>query len=190
MTTDEKVVWEAVNKDLEKGFKLLMARYGKPVYWHVRRLVVAHEDAQDATQEAFIRIFRSMGQFNADNSLTAWIYRIATNEALRLLEQHKADGVPLDEAGTAAWNWYAITQFILGIKPGYEGLEIDPCIPADWKGYRIRRRYRGAEYDIRIANPAGVCRGVKSLTVDGVAVEGNVVPQHKDGTHTVEVILG
>ena len=92
--------------------------------------------------------------------------------------------------GTAAWNWYAITQFILGIKPGYEGLEIDPCIPADWKGYRIRRRYRGAEYDIRIANPAGVCRGVKSLTVDGVAVEGNVVPQHKDGTHTVEVILG
>ena len=92
--------------------------------------------------------------------------------------------------GTAAWNWYAITQCILGIKPGYEGLEIDPCIPADWKGYRIRRRYRGAEYDIRIANPAGVCRGVKSLTVDGVAVEGNVVPQHKDGTHTVEVILG
>ena len=104
MTTDEKTVWEAVDKDLEKGFKLLMTRYGEPVYWHVRRLVVAHEDAQDATQEAFIRIFRSIGQFNADNSLTAWIYRIATNEALRLLEQHKADGVPLDEAGTAAWS--------------------------------------------------------------------------------------
>ena len=112
MTTDEKVVWEAVNKDLGKGFKLLMTRYGKPVYWHVRRLVVSHEDAQDATQEAFIRIFRSMGQLNADSSLTAWIYRIATNEALRLLEQHKAGNVPLDEAGTAAWNALGDDEYV------------------------------------------------------------------------------
>ena len=77
-----------------------------------------------------------------------------------------------------------------GIKPGYEGLEIDPCIPAGWKGFRIRRRYRGAEYDIRISNPAGVCRGVKSLTVDGATVAGNVVPLQKGGTHAVEVTLG
>ncbi len=91
--------------------------------------------------------------------------------------------------GTAAWNWYAITQFILGIRPTYQGLEIAPCIPAEWKGYRIRRKFRGAEYDIRISNPAGVCRGVKNLTVDGQPVDGNIVP-HTPGQHVVEVVMG
>ena len=91
--------------------------------------------------------------------------------------------------GTAAWNWYAITQFILGIKPGYDGLEIDPCICSDWKEYTVRRKFRGASYDIKVMNPSGVCKGVASMTVDGVPVDGNMIP-FAPGAHTVEVVLG
>ncbi len=93
--------------------------------------------------------------------------------------------------GTAAWNWYAITQFILGIKPGYDGLVIDPCVPAGWKHYEITRKFRDAEYRIVIDNPSGVNRGVKSLVVNGDAVDGNLVPHQPAGSvNTVEVILG
>ena len=91
--------------------------------------------------------------------------------------------------GTAAWNYYAITQFILGIKPAYDGLVIDPCIPADWKGFSVKRKFRGAEYHITVKNPDGACKGVKSITVDGQAISGNLV-RHQPGVHTVEVTMG
>ena len=91
--------------------------------------------------------------------------------------------------GTAAWNYYAITQFILGIKPAYNGLDINPCIPSEWKQYNVKRKFRGANYDITIYNPNGVCKGVKSITVDGQAIEGQVVP-HTIGNHKVEVVMG
>ena len=91
--------------------------------------------------------------------------------------------------GTAAWNWYAITQFILGIKPSYNGLVVDPCISSQWKEYTVRRRFRGSLYEITVQNPSGVCKGIASMTVDGVQVEGNLVP-HTPGEHKVVVILG
>ena len=91
--------------------------------------------------------------------------------------------------GTAAWNWYAITQFILGVKPSYNGLVVDPCICSEWKEYTVRRRFRGSSYEITVQNPSGVCRGIVSMTVDGVPVEGNLVP-HTPGDHKVMVVLG
>ena len=91
--------------------------------------------------------------------------------------------------GTAAWNWYAITQFILGIKPSYNGLVVDPCICSEWKEYTVRRRFRGSSYEITVQNPSGVCKGIVSMTVDGVPVEGNLVP-HTPGDHKVMVVLG
>lgn len=91
--------------------------------------------------------------------------------------------------GTAAWNWYAVTQYILGIRPAYDGLEIDPCICSGWKEFTVRRRFRGSVYEIKVENPDGVCRGVRSITVDGVPVEGNLV-RHQPGNHCVNVILG
>ena len=91
--------------------------------------------------------------------------------------------------GTAAWNYYAITQYILGIKPAYDGLEINPCIPSTWKEYTVRRKFRGAIYEITVQNPQGVCKGIKTLTVDGVKSEGNIV-RHQPGTHQVIAILG
>ena len=93
--------------------------------------------------------------------------------------------------GTAAWNFYVISNYILGVKPDWDGLKIDPCIPHDWDGYQISRRFRGATYAIDIQNPSHVCRGVKSVTVDGKAIEGNVLPVFGDGkTHRVTVTLG
>ncbi len=91
--------------------------------------------------------------------------------------------------GTAAWNYYAITQFILGIKPTYEGLEINPCIPSSWKEYRVKRKFRGSTYDITIQNPNGVCKGVHSMLVDGKAIANNVV-KHQPGHHQILVTLG
>ncbi|MDB0680554.1 sigma-70 family RNA polymerase sigma factor [Bacteroides fragilis] len=85
-------------KDPGKGFRCLMAKYKEVVYWHIRRLVVAHEDAQDATQETFVRIFRSLSSFKGECSFRSWIYRIATNEALRILDQRRDDRMSLDDS--------------------------------------------------------------------------------------------
>ena len=84
MSTDQQIV-TAMAENPEQGFKLLMGEYGEPVYWHIRRMVVAHDDAQDAAQETFLRVFRSFGQYDPQQSLKSWLFRIATNEALRLL---------------------------------------------------------------------------------------------------------
>jgi cellobiose phosphorylase len=92
--------------------------------------------------------------------------------------------------GTAAWNWYAITQFILGIKPDYDGLIIDPCIPAEWKKYTVNRKFRGAGYHITVLNPNGLNRGVKTITVNGKTVEGNRIPLQAEGSENeIEVTL-
>ena len=93
--------------------------------------------------------------------------------------------------GTAAWNFYVISNYILGVKPDWAGLRIDPCIPKGWDGYGISRRFRGATYDIAVKNPDHVCKGVASVVVDGTPIEGNVLPAFADGkVHQVEVTLG
>ena len=84
--------------------------------------------------------------------------------------------------GTAAWNWYAITQFILGIRPAYDGIEVDPCIPSDMKGFTVTRRFRGATYIIEVQNPDGRQKGLRSLSANGVTVNGNLIPMQPAGT--------
>lgn len=91
--------------------------------------------------------------------------------------------------GTASWNFYAITQYILGIQPDYDGLRIDPCIPNEWKEYTITRQFRGASYIIQISNPKGINKGVKSMEVDGKIIDGNIIPLFNTGTHQVKIIL-
>ena len=90
--------------------------------------------------------------------------------------------------GTAAWNWYTITQFILGIKPTFDGIKIEPCIPSTLKEYRVKRCLRGAEYDITVENPDGKESGVREMTVDGAPITGNVI-QTTEGHHVVKVIM-
>ncbi len=93
--------------------------------------------------------------------------------------------------GTAAWNYVAATQYILGVRPEWGGLCIDPCIPPDWPGLEVTRRFRGETYVIVITNPDRVSKGVASMTCDGVEVEGNVLPVAGEGrTHKVEVVMG
>ena len=89
--------------------------------------------------------------------------------------------------GTAACMYMAGTQFILGIKPRPRGLRIDPCIPSEWKSFRVRRRFRGVMYDIEVRNPDGVCRGVKELTLDGERIAGDTLPA-AEGVRKVKVV--
>ncbi len=92
-------------------------------------------------------------------------------------------------SGTAAWNMVASSQYILGIRPGYDCLIVDPCIPSAWDGFRAVRVFRGAEYSIEVRNPAHVCSGVKKITLNGAVVDK--IPVLPEGTKAhVEVELG
>ena len=93
--------------------------------------------------------------------------------------------------GTAAWTFLSISQSILGVKPTLDGLKIDPCVPAEMKGFKVTRRYRGAVYVITVKNPDGVQHGVKQLLVDGKAHSGDVLnPASAGSTVNVEVLMG
>lgn len=93
--------------------------------------------------------------------------------------------------GTASWNFVAISQYILGIKPEFDGLMVDPSIPKDWDGYTITRRFRGDIYRINVKNPNHVSQGVSKVIVDQKEIVGNILPLYGDGkVHEVEVILG
>lgn len=93
--------------------------------------------------------------------------------------------------GTAAWNYVAITQYILGIHAGFDGLEISPAIPAGWDGFKITRAYRDVTYHINITNPKHVCKGVEKITVNGKQVEGCVIRAEAGSSEVhVEVVMG
>ncbi len=78
--------------------------------------------------------------------------------------------------GTAAWNFVAISQFILGIQPQFDGLLIDPCIPETWKEYSVTRKFRGKTLNIEVKNPSGVQKGVRKVLVNGKALSTNLIP--------------
>lgn len=94
-------------------------------------------------------------------------------------------------SGTASWMYQAGTQYILGIRPTYTGLLIDPCIPREWDGFEVTREFQGATYAITVQNPDHVCKGIQSITVDGQPIDGNTVPAFGDGAvHRVVVMMG
>ncbi len=94
-------------------------------------------------------------------------------------------------SGTAAWMYQAGIEWILGVQARYDGLLIDPCIPAGWDGFSVRRRFRGATYAIEVRNPKHVEKGVAAVSVDGSRIEGSVIPVFAEGgTHRVEVVMG
>ncbi len=93
--------------------------------------------------------------------------------------------------GTAAWNYAAITQHILGIRPALQGLLIDPCIPTKWDGFKVKRKFRGYTLNIEVQNPNHVSKGVREITIDGTKIEGNLIPVLTEGKeYDVIVTLG
>lgn len=89
MQIDDNDIYTSMHRNPESGIRMVMRKYGEPVYWHARRLLVSHDDAQDAVQETFIKVFRSFHSLKEAKALRSWIYRIATNEALRTIERNK-----------------------------------------------------------------------------------------------------
>jgi RNA polymerase sigma-70 factor (ECF subfamily) len=89
---------ELLKIDRDRGFRLLVEKYSVRLYWHIRRLVIIHEDADDALQNTFINAWKSIGDFRNESSLFTWLYTIATNEALSLINKRKKNGaISLDD---------------------------------------------------------------------------------------------
>jgi cellobiose phosphorylase len=93
--------------------------------------------------------------------------------------------------GTASWAYQAGLKYILGISPEFDGLRIDPCIPSDWPGFSVERRFREAIYKITVSNPQGVNQGVQAIQLDGMPFEGTLLPVFSaGGEHRVDVVMG
>jgi cellobiose phosphorylase len=93
-------------------------------------------------------------------------------------------------SGTASWAYLAATQYILGVRPCYAGLLVDPCIPAVWDGFEMKRWFRGAFYWVRVYNPQHVCRGISKVVVDGQPIVGQLIAAFEGGEHKIEVWMG
>ncbi len=87
--TDDNLLQQMLSDPLrrEEGFRILMRQYGRTIYWHIRRIVVGHEDAEDVFQETCIKVLGSISSYRGDGSLSTWLYRVATNEALQHLRR-------------------------------------------------------------------------------------------------------
>ncbi|MGP8201231.1 MAG: GH36-type glycosyl hydrolase domain-containing protein [Limisphaerales bacterium] len=93
--------------------------------------------------------------------------------------------------GTAAWTYFAVTQWIFGIRTDYDGLLVDPCIPANWKGFKVTRVFRDETFDIEVLNPKGVMKGVRRMVMDGVEIPDQLLRPNGGGrTHNVLVEMG
>lgn len=94
-------------------------------------------------------------------------------------------------SGTSSWTYQAATKHIMGLRPSYKGLIIDPCIPKAWEGFSALRKFRNATYNITVKNPNNVSKGVTSMIIDGKSYDGNVAPIFNDKKeHHIEIILG
>ena len=91
--------------------------------------------------------------------------------------------------GSSGWAYYAATQYLLGVRPDFDVLRIDPCVPADWKEFTIKRIWRGARYEITVLNPDGVEKGVRSIRVDGQETDA-LLPLPAGSVCRAEVLMG
>lgn len=91
-------ILEEYKKDRDAGFSLLFDKYHKKLYFHIRRMVIIHQDADDALQNTFIKVWNNLGKFRNDSSIYTWLYRIASNEAIAMIKKRKKEsGLNLDD---------------------------------------------------------------------------------------------
>ena len=112
MKVDEDKIREACTRNPEEGFRMLVDQFQQPMYWHIRRMVVSHEDAEDVLQETFIRIFRYIGDFRSESSLSTWIYRIVTNECIRFLNKKKEEILSSEEVKEDLLNKLMASEYV------------------------------------------------------------------------------
>jgi RNA polymerase sigma-70 factor (ECF subfamily) len=94
----EDDIKQLLNTDAEKAFRLIVERYGQKLYWHIRRLVIIHDDADDALQNTFVNAWNNLGAFRNESSILTWLWSIATNEAFTLIrKREKNRGVSFDD---------------------------------------------------------------------------------------------
>ncbi|OFY67055.1 MAG: RNA polymerase subunit sigma [Bacteroidetes bacterium RBG_13_43_22] len=97
----DKDLIRLLKTDVNKGFRIVVETYSTRLYWHIRRLVILHEDANDALQNTFISAWKNIGEFRRESSLYTWLYAIATNESLTLLNKRKRnETASLDDIGS------------------------------------------------------------------------------------------
>ncbi|MFN2314689.1 MAG: sigma-70 family RNA polymerase sigma factor, partial [Bacteroidales bacterium] len=95
--TEEEII-SLIRTDAEKAFRLIIDNYGSRLYWHIRRMVIIHDDADDALQNTFISAWKNIAGFRYDSSLLTWLWSIATNEALTLIRKRdRHSTVSLDD---------------------------------------------------------------------------------------------
>ena len=91
--------------------------------------------------------------------------------------------------GSGGWAYFSATRYMLGIRPDYDKLTVDPCIPEAWDGFEVRRIWRGAVYEIEVRNPRHISKGVETIFVEGS--EKDHIPAMPAGTHTrVKIVMG
>lgn len=99
------------------GFNLLLQKYQQKIYWHIRRLVIDHDDADDLVQETFVKVWKNLQNFRSDSQLYTWIYRIATNESITFLNKKKnRNNISLDEVNTELAETLASSEHFDGDK--------------------------------------------------------------------------
>lgn len=108
----EDRIRETCKTDPEQGFRMLVEKFQSSMYWHIRRMVVSHEDAEDVLQETLIKIFRYMDDFRNESSLSTWIYRITTNECIRFLNKKKEAFISAEEVQTDLMNKLMASEYV------------------------------------------------------------------------------
>ncbi|MGE6221297.1 RNA polymerase sigma factor [Nubsella zeaxanthinifaciens] len=104
-------------KTRNTGFNLLLQKYQQKIYWHIRRLVIDHDDADDLVQETFVKVWKNLQNFRADSQLYTWIYRIATNESITFLNKKKnKNNISLDDVDTDLSETLASSTYFDGDK--------------------------------------------------------------------------
>ena len=109
---NEDKIRETCLKNADVGFRMLVEKFQSPMYWHIRRMVVSHEDAEDVLQETFIKIFRHLDDFREECSLSTWVYRIATNECIRFLNRRKEQAVSSEEIQEDLMNKLMASEYV------------------------------------------------------------------------------
>jgi cellobiose phosphorylase len=162
------------------------------IFLHANPWVIIAETLQGRGDRAF-RYYQQINPAAQNDRIEAYECEPYVFPQNVLGDEHPQFGLARNSwlTGTASWTYQASTQYILGVRPTYNGLEVDPCIPAEWDGFRLRREFRGAVYEIEVRNPQHVHRGVQHVTVDEREIRGRVLPIPEPGAHHhVVVTLG